>query len=575
MKVMVQGQGLVELGQREFVTAGGEGQIYRRGHTAFKVYMDPSKALPVGKIAELGRITDPQVIRPQAILIDPNGGKPIGYTMAFIERTLPLCQTFTRAFREREGLTRERMLDLVVGLRDLVQHIHDAQVLVVDVNEMNFLVAEDFGKVYAIDVDSYQTRSYRATAIMPSVRDWSVTSSANFSETSDWFSFACLAFQMLVSIHPYKGKHPKITGLEQRMRANASAFDPAVSLPRVVYPMGDIPGSLRSWLRAVLQDGKRCAPPVDLRAGVTIVVTSSANAVPIEAWAGDLEIALVLEMGEPILGYVECPGGAAVVWTAKAIDLRRQGALTAHPLIAGFSVRAVAFGPSMMAPVLVGIGGDGRLELRSAGAITQPEVQAEAVTGIGGRVHIQSGDHLLELEVHELHGGKLATTVKVVGKILGQSTKLFPGMAVQNLLGRIFLSIMPTKGTHYEVRVPELDAYRVLDARCEGQAVMVVGAHLATGRYDRLVIDLDDAFSKATVVRVISDIQPAGVNFINLGGTVVCLDEEDTIQVSKVGRAGGRTVKDPRVGGDSRLVTHQGRGAFISGNAIYSMRMKG
>ena len=248
MKVHVQGQGIVELGQREFVASGGEGQVFRRGHTAFKVYTDPKKSLPIGKITELARIADPHVVRPQALLVDPQTAAPIGYTMAYVERTMPLCQLFTRAFREREGLTPERMLDLVVSLRDLIGQVHAADVLIVDLNEMNFLVDQRYSQIYAIDVDSYQTRSYPATAIMPSVRDWSVKSSSGFSRDSDWFSFAILAFQLLVAIHPYKGKHPKVSGLEERMRGNLSAFDPSVTLPKGVYSVDQIPGALRlSW----------------------------------------------------------------------------------------------------------------------------------------------------------------------------------------------------------------------------------------------------------------------------------------------------------------------------------------
>ena len=46
-------------------------------------------------------------------------------------------------------------------------------------------------------VDSYQTAHYPATAIMPSVRDWKVPLH-DFSELSDWFSFAIVSFQVFL-----------------------------------------------------------------------------------------------------------------------------------------------------------------------------------------------------------------------------------------------------------------------------------------------------------------------------------------------------------------------------------------
>lgn len=53
MKVTVQGQGQVTLLQSDFVAAGGEGSIYCKGTTAYKIYADPKRMLPLGKMTEL------------------------------------------------------------------------------------------------------------------------------------------------------------------------------------------------------------------------------------------------------------------------------------------------------------------------------------------------------------------------------------------------------------------------------------------------------------------------------------------------------------------------------------------
>src|SRR5690606_19878348 len=145
-----------------------------------------------------------------------------------------------------------------------VGNVHSAGIVIVDLNELNILVSKAIDQTFLIDVDSYQTAAYPATVIMPSVRDWSAK---QFTELSDWFSYAVLAFQLFVGVHPYKGTHAQSAGidkdkrLEHRMRNNISAFRGDVSLPKCCYPFDAIPTVFRDWLKAVLDDGKRVAPP--------------------------------------------------------------------------------------------------------------------------------------------------------------------------------------------------------------------------------------------------------------------------------------------------------------------------
>src|SRR6478609_7422794 len=91
MKLHIQGKNQVDLVQKDFLTSGGEGSIYVKGGTAFKVYNDQKKMIPVGKIQELSCLTHPNIIKPEDVLIDSNN-KPVGYTMRFVNDTYALCQ---------------------------------------------------------------------------------------------------------------------------------------------------------------------------------------------------------------------------------------------------------------------------------------------------------------------------------------------------------------------------------------------------------------------------------------------------------------------------------------------------
>jgi DNA-binding helix-hairpin-helix protein with protein kinase domain len=200
MLCTIKGKGhIIDLNNKNFLAQGGEGSVYVIGKTAYKIYNDPKKMLPLGKIRELSVLTDKNIIKPDEVLTVKN--QEVGYTMRFVDDTYALCQLFTKAFRQRNNLQHDTMFKLIQSLQNLVKHIHEKKILVVDLNEMNFLASTDFKDIYAIDVDSYQTPTYKATAIMESIRD---RHTKNFNEGSDWFSFAILAFQMFIGIHPYK-----------------------------------------------------------------------------------------------------------------------------------------------------------------------------------------------------------------------------------------------------------------------------------------------------------------------------------------------------------------------------------
>ena len=164
----------------------------------------------------------------------------------------PLCRLFTRAFRERKGVTQGQILALICAFQETVQHVHDRGGLVVDMNEMNFLVDRDMQRVLFIDVDSYQTPSFPATAIMDSIRD---RDSATYSAGTDWFSFAILAFQMFVGVRPYRGKHATLVDLDARMMANVSVLNRSVTVPATSYPLDILPSAYRDWFEALFEQG--------------------------------------------------------------------------------------------------------------------------------------------------------------------------------------------------------------------------------------------------------------------------------------------------------------------------------
>src|SRR5690606_8371250 len=94
----------ITLTKSNFLGSGGEGDVYIKNGNAYKIYDNSARMIPQGKLIELSDIKNDYVIRPQEYLIDTNN-KIVGYSMRYVTDTISLCQTFTKAFRNRNSIT--------------------------------------------------------------------------------------------------------------------------------------------------------------------------------------------------------------------------------------------------------------------------------------------------------------------------------------------------------------------------------------------------------------------------------------------------------------------------------------
>jgi hypothetical protein len=564
MKVTIKGKGKVTLTQQDFVAEGGQGKVFARGGTAFKVYHDPANMMPEGKILELSKLPVPLFSRPHDLLLDKRS-KVIGYTTKFVQDAYVLCQLFPRSFRDREGLTHQHTLSLAEKMRDGIGVAHKAGIILVDPNEMNFLVGRKFKTLTFIDTDSYQTKSYPATAIMASIRDPHMTGLA-FNEGTDWYSFACVAFQLLTGIHPYKGKHPTIKGFQNRMKANVSVFNPAVSVPKSVYDFGVIPADWRAWFEAVLDRGERIAPP-----GGTLTVAFIKPVV--SAISGSDNIILEeIGMYDGTVTGVWGNGQHLVVSTNKGLWVNGQKS-SGHG-----DVVAVGFSPAMGVPVGVRHPDDVP-ELFNT--VTRQPVSfglnAQRVAGTNGRVFIKNRDKVLDVVISDVGGGVVASTRKVVS-VLPNASLLFPGGVAQNMLGSAFINLF-SGGASHQVRIPELDEYRILggqyDEGVKGGVLMIIG--VKGGKTDRLAFRFDDTFSSYDM-RTVADVQSGDLNFVVTDkGICILLDaDHDCLELSSVrkGSTAVKTITDKAIGGDMRLFKRGAQVLVAQGNRVFTMTMK-
>jgi hypothetical protein len=559
----IQGGGEVRLGKSDFKAQGGEGSIYVKGAHAYKVYTDPQRAIAPAKIQELSALTLPNIIRPLEVLLDA-GNRAAGYSMRAVGRSYALCQLFPKAFRQRNNLTPETALRLVRRMQEGVSHVHSKSILVVDLNEMNFLVAEDFSEVYFIDVDSYQTPSFHAAALMESVRD---RHARGFDAGSDWFSFAVVSFQTFVGIHPYKGSYPPLQGLadkeqklDARMRANVSVLNPGVTVPASCLPFSVIPPAYLDWYRAVLDEGKRLPPPDDVRAAVAL-----APPAPQASAASTLfEIMEVKEFDDDIVWH------DGLITTTRA-SVYYDGERFARPRADSMVVVLTPRLRHLVAAYMDG--GAPRLRDLNAGHDLPLSIEGEEVALAGGTLYVKQGEHIFAVEFLEL-GGNILPGVRNAANVMMKSTTLFEGLAVQNLLGTHYASIFPASGVCHQVRMPEFDGYQLLDARLCRNVLLAVGAR--GGRYDRFVFRFADDFGSYDT-RVTPDVPSTDINFTVLdSGVVLHLTDEGALELfsRRKGSPEFSTFPDPAVGADARLF-HTGAQAYVArGSKLYKFAMR-
>jgi hypothetical protein len=565
-----------DLTERNFVAQGGEGSIYTIPPLAFKVYTDQSQVTPMGKIQELHEITDPRVIIPKDILKDKKGNL-VGYTMQFIPHSYALCQLFPRSFRDRERVTPNTIQKLVKQMQETVDNIHRSRVLIVDLNELNFLVSHSFDTVYFIDADSYQTEHFPAKVLMESVRDWSVPNQ-NWTTLSDWFSFAIVSFQMFVGIHPYKGKYKgsvdqfktKLPGdplddsfsvTRRRMQHNISVLHPEVSIPASAYPLGVIPKAYAKWYEDIFVKGHRSAPP-DSFESVTLVF------MPKTIVSGSsVSVELLNSLEGSIRGYFGCFNDS-VIFSEKGVWLSNQRIpIPFEPSVCGFSDKNHR--------AIVGKTARQKLQLYNLTDRCPMSFDLEVLESscYANRIYVRTVDQVREIMLQDL-GSQTLVTSKLIVNTLEHSTKLYSGVVIQNLLGSTYVNLLLSSGASNQIQLSELDAYRIMDAKFDSGVLMVLGVD-KKGNYDRLVFRFDFSFDSYDV-RVISGVSQGGLNFVTLdSGVCVCLtsNEEFELFSSRKDSATIKIIEDNAISGDMQLFKQGVRLLAAQENKLYGLKM--
>lgn len=384
-----------------------------------------------------------------------------------------------------------------------------------------------------------------------------------FNEGTDWFAFAILSFQMFVGIHPYKGKHPTIKGLDDRMTQNISVLHKDVGIPQTCYPISSIPKNYLDWYGSVLEKGQRTSPPSDI-----IVV-----AVPVKmtrtTGSASLEIHEIGSYDSDIADVWEHLGSLVVVThNSVYLDNRKTGDGTKGV------IKGVGFTRSNK-PITASIFNGFTLEDQINHETISTVLTPSEIMSYNGTLYVRTGDKILALTLTEVGSqNKVLAGPVVAANVLEHATRLYPGTAIQSLLGACYASVFPVVGTHYQIRIPELDGVRIQDAKYDNKVLMVIG--YKKGIYSRWIFRFDNEH-KTYDIREIPDIKPEGLNFVVLdSGICVSMTEDETLELfpNTKGLNKSKIVTDPTLSGEMRLYKKGGKVVFTKEDKLYSLSLK-
>ena len=559
LNLLVNGSTKITLTQNDYKAQGGQGIVYVKGNLAYKIYHDPTKMIPEMKVRELSAIKMPVVLAPQDTLVDSKTGTVVGFTMPFVKDTEYLTKLFSRNFKDTNNIGADTVVNLIDEMRSALGELHKKNIIVGDYNEMNFLVDADFKIPYHIDVDSYQTPNFPCNAIMDTVRDRRLPF-GKFDELSDWFSWAVVTFQMYTGIHPYMGRHPsfKTTQLDERMVQRISVFDPDVKIPKACQDFSAIPKAHLEWYKKVFIDGYRSEPPIAGAFGyvpgfTAVVVTGT----------GSFIVDIVHDYKEKIVSVDYIAGIRYVLTTTKIFKKETEifSFQTKHDNVKLLSV----------------VGNEPIIAVIKAGMIKFFDIARNEVGNIACDASMVSNGVLYSivsgrmLENIFINGHKIIHTTKVVDNI-APIFKAFDGVVVQDLFGKRRLSIPYKTGMCASVMVPELEGYRVIDAkRIQQFAEFIIER---SGKYSRFMMYFSQDF-KSYECKIEHDVQQQSVNMIvRQNGMKVSIIEHDTMELMMDFKRGEKRVTDCPADDANTLVDGIDRLMFISDTKLYAMKMK-
>lgn len=555
---------------KHYKASGGEASIYVHNGKAYKLYHDPDKKmLPTKKMQELAAIGNPQIIVPEEVVYDATSGKPLGYTTNFVDNAEPLLKLFTRTFKSDNNISYQMINSLVKQTQVVVTDVHQSKCLIVDLNELNILakISPTDIEPWFIDTDSYSTPSFKATAIMDSVRDRRVSKvdskgvlHYNPDEYSDWYSWAIITFWLYTNIHPFRGAHDKYKprDKQKQMDDGISVFHPGVRIPPSVNDFKVIPRRHLDWYKEIFLKNGRSVPPLPDSSVPLLVPT---QVVTIQG-TDKLTVDEIIAYSDAITSVHQFMGIYYVV-TKKHIYAGKKeiGNNSAKKsLLCNANDGTLIMGQLVSSKVTFG-------ELTSSTPIGT--INSNDMFTRNGAIYTITNSKLVENSFTSF-GDKIIHRINEIENV-SVSAVMYDGCVIQDLLGKKYLTLPYKLGSCFSRHIPQLDGYRIIDAKSDKTVTIVIAEK--AGIYYRFIIVFDKKFTTADV-REVKDVVYDTINFAVMdNGLCILLATDSEIELFSTASQ-YETLQNPPFDSSMKLFATADGIFFINGNSIHQVKRK-
>lgn len=566
MKITIEGDlQVIELKDKDFIHAGGEGSVYVKGDIAYKIYHDPSKMIETGRLLEFQKIDLVNVIKPEKIIYDLSG-KAIGYTMKALNDVWALTRLFNKSFRRKHNVSNDCILSLVSKMRETYARLHQLGFLVTDGNELNFLVSSDFSEIFFIDVDAFQTPSFPGRAYNESTLDPNMDMKAiQFSSESDWFAFAVVACQMLIGIHPFKGiyegnqyKFAK-NDIPARIKSRISIFNDDVKLARPIMTLKELPANYHGWFSQIFESDTRIDAPVEFGDILTesIIATVISKALKVSE----------LNVFEDIIQTFYSNGRVHGYKTNKHFFFANEKMAYKDP------DSEMIFLPRSNLPILVKEEKGNIIIYNTTDKnIYQQNCGLHDIYICDNRVYGITNSNLLEFSFRETSNG-IKIMSEMVEEMLPGTVQFFDGLIAESLMGGLHVSLPIAEGSCAKIHIRELDGKRILNAKHHKGVLAFIWYN--NGNYTRSIYKLDKQYRKYKLIEeeMVDDLE---INLTVLEqGVAIFMSEPGVIKVfaANYNQDGIKEIRDASLDPNIRFVTAGLELHGILDKSIYKLAM--
>jgi len=226
------------------IARGGEGWVATlkndKNHVV-KIYHDQiTQRMSKTKFIDLVKLPKDLFVIPKDLLYDSSGVVQ-GFLMDYIDINgyYPVERIYKKVFCQQEGIDDKVKSKIVKNIVKGVKEAHKHDIVIGDLNPYNIL-ANKYGDVKFIDVDSYQTPKVKHTGIMlEEITDFLYNRVVD--KNSDYFALSCVVFNLITLVHPFKGIHKDFKSIKERMIHKLPLFKKGeqVKIPKFYKPLSD------------------------------------------------------------------------------------------------------------------------------------------------------------------------------------------------------------------------------------------------------------------------------------------------------------------------------------------------